>query len=172
MVLIIWIIGIFLTWRTAHARLYFSNNLEVPRGWRAILLLAEAIKQELVEADIDPHSMKDRQLKVEIEQRLRGGAITLADTQSPTRQRYFRGLVRRNKWWYAATLVSAIFASSIWTACPLLDYRVGTFFTYWSWGIFGALLLTQTFFQTSNSKLFATIWLELLAFILVLVYLP
>lgn len=158
-----------MTWKIAHARLYFPNNSEVPRGWRAIILLAEAIKQELVEADIDPHSMKDRQLKVEIEQRLGGGAITLADTQSPTRQRYFRELVRRNKWWYAATLVSAIFASSIWPTRLLLHSRVGTF-TCWSWGIYGALLFTQTFFRTSNRKLFATIWLQLLAFILGLLY--
>lgn len=116
LVLIIWTIGIFVTWKTAHARLYFPNNSEVPRGWRAIILLAEAIKQELVEAGIDPHSMKDRQLKVEIEKRLGGGAITLANTQNPPRRRYFRELVRRNKWWYAATLISAIFVASVWVS--------------------------------------------------------
>lgn len=57
--------------------MYFPDDSEVPRGWRAVLLLAEAIKQELVEADINPHSMKDRQLKVEVEQRLRGGATLM-----------------------------------------------------------------------------------------------
>lgn len=164
-----WTIGIFFTWQTAHSRLVIPDGCEVPRGWRAIILLAEAIKQELAKVDIDPHSMTDRQLKAEIQNQLRGGAITLEGTTTPTCPRRFREWIRRNKWWHAATLITAIFASTIWMAYYWGCSPRGAFFTFWSWGIFGALLLTQMFFRTSNSRLFISFWLQLLAFIIALV---
>lgn len=57
-------------WLKAHFKLPLIGYPEIPRGWRCVLLLAEAIRKELVEADIDPSSLTDQELKDKIREHL------------------------------------------------------------------------------------------------------
>ncbi|KAI2621152.1 hypothetical protein GGR54DRAFT_90698 [Hypoxylon sp. NC1633] len=74
--LAIWTIGTYLMWLKARFQLPLRGQAEVPKGWRSALILVERMSKELQEADIDPHSLTDRQLKKEIYQRLQGGSVS------------------------------------------------------------------------------------------------
>ncbi|KAI1274864.1 hypothetical protein F5Y07DRAFT_371738 [Xylaria sp. FL0933] len=74
--LIIWTSGTCLLRHRAHQFLPLEGQPERPRGFRALLLLAEAIQIELQTSGIDPHSLKNNQLKHQIYKCLKGGSTS------------------------------------------------------------------------------------------------
>ncbi|OTA56503.1 hypothetical protein K449DRAFT_306300, partial [Hypoxylon sp. EC38] len=72
----IWTVGTYIIWLKAQFQLPLQGQAETPRGWRAILILAENINRELRGAGIDAHSLTDRQLKKKIKNQLQGGTVS------------------------------------------------------------------------------------------------
>ncbi|KAI0886775.1 uncharacterized protein GGS22DRAFT_158635 [Annulohypoxylon maeteangense] len=116
----VWTIGISIMWLRAHFKLPLQGQPETPKGWRAVILLADAMNTELPNSDIDVHALKDAKVKDMVRERLRGGTVRF---DAPlTREEYsFRsgiyGWVKsntlgkrayRNKWWIAAFCLAAV----------------------------------------------------------------
>ena len=75
--LLIWSTGLCIMWDKAYHRLDLRGEPEVPRGWRAIIELSRTMERELDSAGIDFTILTDRQIKKDICERLRGGAVSL-----------------------------------------------------------------------------------------------
>ncbi|KAK0615261.1 hypothetical protein B0T17DRAFT_646969 [Bombardia bombarda] len=74
--ILIWSVGIFIMWLKSHLQLPLKGTPEVPRGWRALMELAESISRELRMNGIEPRSLTDRQLKRQIYKQLKGGSVS------------------------------------------------------------------------------------------------
>ncbi|KAI1770104.1 hypothetical protein F4818DRAFT_433974 [Hypoxylon cercidicola] len=116
--LFVWTIGISVMWLRARHRLPLRGHPEVPKGWKAVILLAEAMDKELLEAEIDAHSLRDQEVKNQIRNHLQGGSIRF-DACLTRREVSFRRGFRNwfkynrlleqtyaNKWWLTIALVS------------------------------------------------------------------
>ncbi|KAI0841154.1 hypothetical protein F5Y06DRAFT_308074 [Hypoxylon sp. FL0890] len=75
-VLAIWTIGTYIMWLKARFQLPLQGQVEIPRGWRSVLILAENMNKQLLDAGIDALSLTDRQLKQEIKKQLHGGSVS------------------------------------------------------------------------------------------------
>src|SRR4051812_25949666 len=64
--LLIWTMGTCLLWLKSHFRLPFQDHLEVPRGYKPLLLLAQTIDHQFDAVGFDVHSLTNKQLKTEI----------------------------------------------------------------------------------------------------------
>jgi hypothetical protein len=73
--LLVWSIGMFLTWLQACLTLDFFGNPQTVNDYKAILDLATAIRREFVESGQDSGELTDNQIKEYIKVKRRGGAI-------------------------------------------------------------------------------------------------
>ncbi|KAI1453737.1 hypothetical protein F4805DRAFT_442369 [Annulohypoxylon moriforme] len=118
--LMIWTIGISIMWLRAHYKLPLQGHPETPKGWKALIILADAMNMELPEADIDTHTLKDTDVKDAIRERLGGGTVQF-DAPLTRKEYSFRtGIYSwaknntlgkwfyRNKWWVMAFLLAAV----------------------------------------------------------------
>ncbi|KAI1421473.1 hypothetical protein F5Y12DRAFT_718434 [Xylaria sp. FL1777] len=73
---------------------------ERPRGLRALILLADAVRSELEASEINPHSLTDKQLKRHISKRLKGGSTFFGFPirKKNTRSRSVLQLVKEDSW--------------------------------------------------------------------------
>ncbi|KAI0857336.1 hypothetical protein F4860DRAFT_517918 [Xylaria cubensis] len=74
--LIIWTSGTCLLRYQTHKFPPLQDQPERPRGLRALILLAEAVKSDLEANGIDPHTLTNRQLNRLIYQNLKGGSAS------------------------------------------------------------------------------------------------
>ncbi|KAK4446801.1 hypothetical protein QBC34DRAFT_496606 [Podospora aff. communis PSN243] len=80
---LLWTIGLYIMWLKSQAQLPLKGAPEVPRGWRALIHLGEAMRRDLDRRGTDPEKLTDRQLKTVIRKQLNGGAIAF---QEPLQQ--------------------------------------------------------------------------------------
>lgn len=158
----IWTIGISIMWLAAHLKLPLRDHPEVPQGWKAVILLAQAIDKELPDADIDAHALKDRQVKHEIQKHLRGGSIRFDAYLTQNESKSIESLrnhileqTHRNRWWWMFLIV----ATAPITLAAMFGLYVspgGVFLL----SVFGCavlgVLLALAIGSTTRSKLFVT----------------
>ncbi|KAI3332228.1 hypothetical protein HD806DRAFT_479848 [Xylariaceae sp. AK1471] len=90
-----------------------QDQPERPRGLRAVLLLAEAIKSELEASGINPHTLTNKRLKRQINKQLKGGSISFG--LPPTRRnihtrRNLMQWVKRDLVWLITAATFAVFS--------------------------------------------------------------
>ncbi|KAI5925774.1 hypothetical protein F4810DRAFT_658176 [Camillea tinctor] len=131
--LFIWTIGTYIMWLKARFQLPLEGQPEVPRRWKSILVLAEAINQELVENSIHIQSMTDRQIEREIYKKLKGGTLSFDIPLRRSGYSFRRGLwrwLKREKWWCVAWFCSSLSVLSVplvvlwpfWFVIPSVPY--------------------------------------------------
>ncbi|KAI1413297.1 hypothetical protein F5Y13DRAFT_161016 [Hypoxylon sp. FL1857] len=116
--LFIWTVGISIMWLRVRSKLPHQGHPEVPKGWKAVILLAEAMNMELPQAHIDVHTLKDQEVKEKIHDRLGGGSVRF-DAPLRRKEYSFRADLYmwfmtndlgkrtwRNKWWWAVLLIA------------------------------------------------------------------
>ncbi|XXG98960.1 hypothetical protein Hte_005293 [Hypoxylon texense] len=104
----IWIAGTI--WLKARFQLPLQRGAEVPKYWRSILILAEAMNKELNKNEIYPCDLTDQQLGTEIDKRLRGGSVSFympLESRYDIPRRGFSEWFMEEKWWCLALLTSA-----------------------------------------------------------------
>ncbi|XXH01707.1 hypothetical protein Hte_008068 [Hypoxylon texense] len=165
--LFIWTIGISTMWLRAHRRLPLRGHPEVPKGWKAVILLAEALNKELSETDIDVHALRDQQVKNSIQKYLQGGSVRFdahltrqeVDFGKGVRDWFHHGRVLEktyaNRWWETVLIVFAapLVLSVIFRIC---SQPGGTFLV----AVFGSAILgilcALAIGSTLRSRLFVT----------------
>ncbi|KAH6847173.1 hypothetical protein B0I37DRAFT_353948 [Chaetomium sp. MPI-CAGE-AT-0009] len=86
--LLVWTVGIWAVRPKAHLNLPLDKNKhsgEVPRGWTALLHLALKTQRDLSAAGIDPTSLTNDQLRLEIHKRLNGGMVCFESDEHHTK---------------------------------------------------------------------------------------
>ncbi|KAI1088581.1 hypothetical protein F5B19DRAFT_420375 [Rostrohypoxylon terebratum] len=165
--LMIWTIGISIMWSRAHHKLPLQGHPETPKGWKALMLLADAMSMELPAADIDAHKLKDAEVKNLIRERLQGGTVQF-DAPLTNRKPNFRagayGWVKnntlgkqiyRNKWWIVAILFAAIpLIPSLVDGIYVLP--IGVFLIAVSSCTILGIMFSLTIGSTTRSRLFVT----------------
>ncbi|KAI1346320.1 hypothetical protein F5Y01DRAFT_321917 [Xylaria sp. FL0043] len=129
--LIIWTSGTCLLRHRAHRFLPLEGQPERPRGFRALLLVAEAIESELQASGIDPHSLKNKQLKHQIYKSLRGGSTSFPFSlrRKTIRSRTALQWVKEDLWWLI--IVAAIGVTLLLSLGPaFIPISLGIFSTY------------------------------------------
>ncbi|KAI1505009.1 hypothetical protein F5X99DRAFT_333900 [Biscogniauxia marginata] len=128
----IWTIGTYFMWLKARLQLPLEGQPEVPRRWKSILVLAEAINKELVESEINIQSMTDRQLEHEIYKHFRGGSVSFGIPLRRSGYSFRRGFgkwLKKEKWWFIALIfglfVSILGPSSVLCAAIIFAMAVG-----------------------------------------------
>ncbi|KAI6083072.1 hypothetical protein F4821DRAFT_245572 [Hypoxylon rubiginosum] len=119
-ILFIWTIGISIMWLRARHRLPLRGHPEVPKGWKAVILLADAMDKELMEADIDAHALRDQQVKNKIQKYLQGGSVRF-DAHLTRKKVNIRREIRNwfkhnrlleltyvNRWWLIGIILSVV----------------------------------------------------------------
>jgi hypothetical protein len=142
LLLLIWTIGVGMMWSVTRGQLPLEGESETPRGWKAVLVLAQAIRQELMVADIDPRGLTDAQLKAEIKKRLHGGAVAFdgpLSGASRTIAQVWKQWLIREKWWFAALVASL----SCWTL-KLISTFAFVVMVHVSFGVAFAMLVGQS----------------------------
>lgn len=121
---LLWGVGLYIIWLKSRIQLPLRGSREVPRGWRALIHLAETMRTDLDRHGIDPANMTDRELKTWIHKNTNGGAVTFqnSDDGLPPLENpglgllaAFRQWLRRgeNKWWFSAYGVITTVAISV-----------------------------------------------------------
>ncbi|KAI1378066.1 hypothetical protein F4677DRAFT_458779 [Hypoxylon crocopeplum] len=106
-------VEISVMWLKAHFKLPLGDYPETPKGWKAVISLSQGMNTDLAKADIDPHALKDRQVKD-----LQGGSVNF---DSPLARPDFsfwgwlkdkrtREQAYGNKWWWVVPRASAVVA--------------------------------------------------------------
>ncbi|KAL7619460.1 hypothetical protein AAE478_009999 [Parahypoxylon ruwenzoriense] len=174
--MLVWTTGISIMWLQAHLKLPLRGHPEVPTGWRALLLLAEAIRKELTEAGINPASLKDEQVKDEIRKHLQGGSISFNASLARRDSKFtseFRNWLRRfdllgrmgsHKWWWLGLFVTAIVASLSGTMAP----TAAPWLVMLSGGAGLGILLALIIGSTTRSRLFMTTFWVLVALVVII----
>jgi hypothetical protein len=123
-------------WLRAHFTMTLRKRHpdDVSGAHRAILELAVAMQDELDIHDIDPSGLREKDLKERVDKELGGGAISYAYSKAELQTYSFRrglsGWFKREKWWFAAIVVS----SALITVVATLTEN-GLWFGLWSMGI-------------------------------------
>ncbi|KAI1632356.1 hypothetical protein F4809DRAFT_653374 [Biscogniauxia mediterranea] len=107
------IIGTYIMWLEARFQLPLEGQPEVPRRWKSILALAEAINKELMESGVQIESMTDRLVRREIYKTLKRGAVSFGVPLTRSGYSFRRGLwewLQREKWWCVALFFSFLAA--------------------------------------------------------------
>lgn len=107
-------------WLRARHRLPLRGHPEVPKGWKAVILLADAMDKELMEADIDAHALRDQQVKNKIQKYLQGGSVRF-DAHLTRKKVNIRREIRNwfkhnrlleltyvNRWWLIGIILSVV----------------------------------------------------------------
>ncbi|KAI3327382.1 hypothetical protein HD806DRAFT_486918 [Xylariaceae sp. AK1471] len=81
--LLSWTLGTCILWLKSHFLLPFQDELEVPRGYTALLLFADTIDEQLSGAGFDTQFLTNNQFNTEIQKSLQGGAISFKASLSP-----------------------------------------------------------------------------------------
>ncbi|OTA92704.1 hypothetical protein M434DRAFT_396267 [Hypoxylon sp. CO27-5] len=177
--LFVWTIGISIMWLKAHSKLPLQGHPEVPKGWKAVILLAEAMNTELSEAGINAQTLKDQEVKGKIRERLKGGSVRFDAPLTRKEYRFRTALymwfktndlgkrISRNKWWWTALLIASVLLLLIMmlAECALTP-RV-FLIAISSCTILG-ILLALSIGSTTRSRLFVT-WIWIMAGLIVFI---
>lgn len=142
-------------WLKAHFKLPLLGYPEVPQGWRCVMLLGEAIRKELVEAGIDPHSLTDKELKAKIQKHLQGGSVKFDTALTREDFSFRRSLWNwcvRHRWWCAAWLTGLAAMLSIGLLGAIGGFVF--FLGICAYGIVFELPITLLIFKSPSSRLF------------------
>jgi hypothetical protein len=166
---LVWTIGLYIMWLKSQAQLPLKGAAEVPRGWRALIHLGEAMRRDLDRRGIDPEKLTDRQLKTEIRKQLRGGFVTFEEPlQHPGLGVWaaFQSWRRKDKnkalfWWSIGVGLCALMFNLIgWGAqekyiLSLIASVLGYVLSFVFVGLLWAMALGRT---TTSRVLFIGIW--------------
>ncbi|KAI1386794.1 uncharacterized protein F4822DRAFT_411246 [Hypoxylon trugodes] len=152
----IWTIGIWMMWLKARRQLPPKDQVQIPKGWRAILVLAERMNEELQNANIDINFLTDQQLKEEIQKQLHGGSVSFNITTSRNYS-FRRGLWLwlKREWKWCLILVLTMILAGTFIYWPYSNngflFSLG-FVPPLPWGVMFAMVLGNT----TRSKAFMT----------------
>ena len=165
--LLVWTIGTYSMWLTAHLALKDGGRLnEVVGEYKAAVQLAKAIEKELKE---DPLNLTERKLQKIIKKQLNGGKITY-ESQIPRHQniglrRRFWRWIKKSYWWFSALVVFFI-------------TYVGSFLFYiylvvWTASMFIGAVLAVTHGTTWKSRIMIWFCVSLIGAVLdVAIFIP
>ncbi|KAK0707852.1 hypothetical protein B0H67DRAFT_647991 [Lasiosphaeris hirsuta] len=157
---IVWTAGLYALYLAAHLQLPLVDTPEIPRGWRAVMLLGDTIRRELDAHGIDPDRVTDKQLKRMVRRQLRGGRVSMPhQLANPSRgfRQAWRQWLAREKWWLVSFFVgTAVGVSFIFGSLSIRYFSPGAIFL----GIFGiafsvlsgGILLALIFAGTKTGK--------------------
>ncbi|OTB02088.1 hypothetical protein M426DRAFT_13927 [Hypoxylon sp. CI-4A] len=173
---IVWTIGISILWLRVHFKLPLEGHPEVPKGYKAVIILAEAMKAELPEADIDVNGLPDSDVGEGVRSLLNGGSVSF---NAPLAQRDFsfrrslyvwfrtnkvRHTLWRNKlWWIALFIAPLPIPAVVFTGSYIVP--AGIFFIAVSSCAVLGLLCALPFASTTRSRLFLVLCWEIIALI-------
>ncbi|KAK4159999.1 hypothetical protein QBC43DRAFT_373433 [Cladorrhinum sp. PSN259] len=128
LLLIIWTIGTWALWFKAYLNEHrISEYGRVPpKTWKGLLHLASAMREELAAAGIDAAALTDRQLAVQVRDRLDGGRVILPGAGGHTAigiARYLLESTRKNIW--AVLLILVILLGHVAALVMYLHQMVG-----------------------------------------------
>jgi hypothetical protein len=151
---LLWSIAMLCVWLEASRKLPIPGWPEVPRGWRSVLALAEAMRQDFAEADIDPYTLTDSQLKDEIRHRLRGSQMALDTPPGTANDADMLGamaeIVRSNVAWCVAFVIFAALSIALPVRQAVSWLPWLTFFLTMVFAVWFAVMLGRT----TGSRLF------------------
>lgn len=94
--LTIWTFGIWIMWLGAHLKLRSRGGYEVPHGLKAVLYLADSIRNDMKDLGEDPDLLTDVELRRLAREHLKNGKVKI---QAPEFQTDYHGLWRRSWHW-------------------------------------------------------------------------
>ncbi|WDK12574.1 hypothetical protein CGRA01v4_03854 [Colletotrichum graminicola] len=103
--LLVWTLCIAYMWIKARLTMRMRRTYDVPKEYKGVLELSDAIRKQLQESD--PDDLSHNQLREEIKKRLGGGSIELDRVDAPETYDLWRGTwayCKDEKWWLFAIL--------------------------------------------------------------------
>jgi hypothetical protein len=113
--LTIWTLGVWVMWLDAHLSLTTRGRYEVPHGFKAVLYLADSIRNDFNDLGEEPELLIDVELRKHAADHLRGGKVKIQVSESQFDFSLWRSSwhwLKTNKLWASAFLVAL--ASSWW----------------------------------------------------------
>ena len=108
----IWLICTFLMClNTCLATDALELDTAVPRGWGAVLMLAQAIKRQFEGTGIEPQSLKGDSLNKQVQSSFHGGSvisIVRVSIQDYSFPKAISSWIKREKWWLVGLCTSCI----------------------------------------------------------------
>jgi hypothetical protein len=157
----VWSGAVFLLWLKGHINL--SGGSSAPRGWKSIVTLAEAMRQEFKQANIDPSTTTDKQLKDDIRAHLHGGTVSFATALQDGNCGLHKGIgkwLAKEAFWCVAVAGTGTVASCIVLLSFSSYIHLRYFFPVWLWVTFLGQIFGMLIGKTNRSRLFlALCWL-------------
>ncbi|ROW10428.1 hypothetical protein VMCG_01603 [Cytospora schulzeri] len=98
-----WTFGVWIMWLRAHLELTSRGKHEVPHGLKAVLYLADSIRDDFDSIGEEAESLSDEELRRHAKEQLGGGKVKIEAPESQTRYS-----LRRSLWHWLKT-------NSLWT---------------------------------------------------------
>lgn len=113
--LTIWTLGVWVMWLDAHLSLTTRGRYEVPHGFKAVLYLADSIRNDFNDLSEEPELLTDEELRKYAADHLRGGKVQIQVSEYQFDFSLWLSSwhwLKTNKLWASAFLVAL--ASSWW----------------------------------------------------------
>ncbi|OHF02726.1 hypothetical protein CORC01_01827 [Colletotrichum orchidophilum] len=132
LLLVLWTLSLAYMWLKARLTRGMRQRYDVPRGYKGVLTMSDAMRKELQETD--PDQLSHDQLSAEIKKRLKGGSMQLELTHSPATYGFWRASwmwFKEEKWWVGAillmlglslTLMHLDFLFGLWLLVPMMSH--------------------------------------------------
>jgi hypothetical protein len=152
--LFIWTVGMYTIWLRTHFTMALRQRHpdDISGEHRAIIELAAAMQMELDIHDVHPSMLREKQLREQVNEQLKGGAISYAyskaDLPTYSFKNGLRSWFKREKWWFSAIFATSLLCSTLWMS---MTYTVW-YFWFWTFGLWGAQCLAFCIGTTNGSR--------------------
>lgn len=135
---------------------------------RAVIELAAAMQMELDILDVNPSMLREKQLQEQVNEQLKGGAISYAYSQAALStysiRKGLKSWFKKEKWWFCAICLTSVLSSTLWLVPG------GILLCLWTIGPIGGQCLAFCIGTTKGSRMLIILFCGLLSAIPVLYF--
>lgn len=168
--LFIWTIGIYTIWLRTHFTMALRQRHpdDISGEHRAVIELADAMQRELDIHDVHPSLLRERELREQVNEQLKGGAISYAYAKAnvPTYHMWkaFKSWLKKEKWWFGAIFLTSVMCSTLWMSWK--DW----YFWFWTFGLWLGQCFAFAMGTTKGSRaLIILFWCVISSIVIIIV---